>query len=285
MKYEYQEHGVTKGSELFLSTPSHLAEALFFYLHRCGRFVCTSEYRIDRQNFNNYFLFYVERGSMHIEDAGRSYTAQEGDMGIINCHMPHVYAALQTPTIFSWIHFSGSNAQAFYEHIAHRNQSVFHLPKSSPVPKHLHELIALHRQDDLPSETDISLRLHHLLSELLFIEDHDDNTHSISNPLLEQALQYIRCHYCDDIGVQDIANHVGLSPYHFSRLFKHSVGYSPHEYIVLLRLNAAKSLLKSTNDSIEEIADQVGYEYATSFSAAFTKKVGMTPKKFRDMPI
>lgn len=284
MEYEFQERGVSRGSELFLSTPSKLAESLFFYLHRCGRFVCTPEYQIRRDNFNNYFLFYVEKGKMHIENEGRSYIAQEGDMGIINCHLPHCYEAIEEPTIFRWIHFSGSNTFQFYEHIVQRNQAVFRLPEKSSAVDNLDWLLAMHRHQDIVPEPEVSVYIHSILCELLFIAG-ADHAQNMRNPLIEQALSYIRQHYQEPLEVKDIASEVNLSLYHFARLFKQEVGYSPHEYIVIMRMNAAKKLLKSTDLSVAEIAARVGYEYSTSFTSVFTKKVGSTPKKFRDMLI
>lgn len=285
MLYQYQEHGVSTGSELFLSTPSKLAEELFFYLHRCGRFVCTPDYKIIRQNFNNYLLFFVEKGRMHIENEGRTYIANEGDMGFINCHLPHAYIALDDPSIFVWVHFSGSNTQNFYEHIVRRSQAVFPLPSKSAVKGKLEQLINLHRKQKRPFEADVSSYLHSMLCELLFISSDNVTKDNMRNPSIEKALRYIRKHYREPIEVLDVARKVNLSLHHFSRLFKLNVGYSPHEYIVLLKLNEAKNLLKSTELSVEQVAFTVGYEYATSFTAVFTRKVGITPKKFRDMLI
>ena len=68
-------------------------------------------------------------------------------------------------------------------------------------------------------------------------------------------------------------------------IFKEEVGYTPHEYITMLRINRAKELLKSTDFPMSEIALRVGYEYPTSFTAVFQKKVGVTPREFRKMPI
>lgn len=50
-------------------------------------------------------------------------------------------------------------------------------------------------------------------------------------------------------------------------------------------MNRAKILLKETQNSITEIAAEVGYGYDTSFAAAFRSRTGMSPRQFRKMPI
>ena len=289
MLYEFKEYGVSRGSELFLSTQSRLAESLFFYLHRCGRFVCTREYKIIRDNFNSYLLFYIEKGSMKIENEGKTYIAQVGDMGLINCHFPHAYIALEEGTVFVWAHFDGSNTQQFYEQIVQRSHAVFHLAAQNNLKENLDAILELHRRGDSLSgvliEPEVSIRLHCILCGLLFVTEEENGKADIRNNTIEKAIRYMRQNYRSPIEVKEIADEVGLSLFHFSRIFKQEVGCSPHEFMVILRINKAKNLLKTTELSIAEIALQLGYEYPTSFVSAFSKRVGLTPKKFRDTPI
>ena len=72
-----------------------------------------------------------------------------------------------------------------------------------------------------------------------------------------------------------------MSPYYFSRLFKRCLQQSPHEYILTLRLDKAKYLLTSTNQTIAEISQEVGFLSDTGFINAFKNRVGISPGKFR----
>ena len=291
MIYHHQERGVEEGSRLFLSTPSKIAESVLFYLHRCGHFVCSREYAVVRNNYNNFFVFCVDEGRMKIVNEGKTYIAEKGDVGIINCHVPHAYYSLTDQTVYKFLHFSGSNSHDFYRHIRERSPVVFSVSKDSVITKDIHWLLAFHQEMEdkgiqkVP-EDQVSSRLHDILCAMLFQASEKGYTINPSRkPVIEQAVSYIREHYMEPMEVNVLADLVNVSRYHFSRMFKEEVGYSPHEYITLLRINRAKELLKSTDLPMSEIAFRVGYEYSTSFTAVFQKKVGVTPREFRKMPI
>lgn len=75
-----------------------------------------------------------------------------------------------------------------------------------------------------------------------------------------------------------------MSQYHFSRKFKRECGYSPHEYIIITRINRAMYLLKTTDLPIKTISQDVGYEHVTTFSALFMNRIGLSPSDFRKYP-
>ena len=72
-----------------------------------------------------------------------------------------------------------------------------------------------------------------------------------------------------------------LSQFHFSRLFKQSLGLSPYQYLIEQRIERAKQLLKETNQSILDIALNCGYNSHSHLSKQFRQVTGMTPKAYR----
>jgi AraC family transcriptional regulator len=80
-----------------------------------------------------------------------------------------------------------------------------------------------------------------------------------------------------------LAAQVGLSPFHFSRAFRRSMGIPPHAYHVKLRIDHAQALLSGTNHTVTEIALAVGYESSQAFARAFLRQLGCTPSAFRRM--
>ena len=73
----------------------------------------------------------------------------------------------------------------------------------------------------------------------------------------------------------------GLAERTFKRRFREATGMSPLEYAHTLRLEEAKQLLESTDQAIEAVAAEVGYEESGFFSRLFRRKVGLTPAQYR----
>lgn len=92
--------------------------------------------------------------------------------------------------------------------------------------------------------------------------------------LMEQRLAEPFC-------LGDLAQAIGLSEYHFSRLFKRATGRSPSQYFIQLRMARARQLLIETERSIIDVGLEVGYGSASHFSQVFRREVGVVPSHYR----
>lgn len=99
---------------------------------------------------------------------------------------------------------------------------------------------------------------------------------------IEQAKKYISEHYAENITLNDVANSIDLNSSYFSNLFKSEEGINFSDYLLETRMKMARKLLRDPTLKIYEIGCKVGYEDAVSFGRAFKKKVGMSPKEYRD---
>jgi AraC family transcriptional regulator len=95
------------------------------------------------------------------------------------------------------------------------------------------------------------------------------------------VLHYIEEHLAQEISLSTLASLAQLSPYHFLRTFKESFGVTPHRYHVQQRIERAKQLLADRNLSLLQIAIDLGFAEASSFSLAFRKMACMTPSAYR----
>ncbi|MCG8501186.1 MAG: AraC family transcriptional regulator, partial [Firmicutes bacterium] len=93
--------------------------------------------------------------------------------------------------------------------------------------------------------------------------------------------KYILENFNKDISLQDAANYVNLSPGYFSRFFSGEMGETFTDYIIKLRIEHAKELIKASNFKIYEIAEMVGYENQHYFSRIFKKVTGLTPQQYK----
>ncbi|WP_197036096.1 helix-turn-helix domain-containing protein [Fischerella sp. PCC 9605] len=97
---------------------------------------------------------------------------------------------------------------------------------------------------------------------------------------MQQAIDYIQAHLAEDISLETIATEVGMSRYYFCRLFKQSTGMSPYQYLLKCRIERAKVLLLQGQQSITDIAIQVGFANQSQFGRHFKRFTGVTPKQF-----
>lgn len=98
--------------------------------------------------------------------------------------------------------------------------------------------------------------------------------------LFEEVSGFIKRHF-SDITISDLMNRFHFQEDYFNRLIKGKTGLTYSEYLQQVRLNEAEHLLRSTDRSIEQIADDVGYHNKGYFYKLFKAKFGMTPSKFR----
>lgn len=102
-----------------------------------------------------------------------------------------------------------------------------------------------------------------------------------NDALIKPLLEYIRHNYQKDISLDDLAECVKMHPNYVCTLFKKHIGQSYLYCLHKERLHAAKKLLKETNLTITEIAQQVGYNSVSQFARIFRKYEALSPSDFR----
>lgn len=99
--------------------------------------------------------------------------------------------------------------------------------------------------------------------------------------IVTQAAEYIETHFGEDLSLVKLSAHVHLSPTYLSRIFKKKMGMGFSEYVMQVRLKAARYRLRNSSDSIEQIAEVLGFSSSSYFSSAFRKAEGATPSEYR----
>jgi AraC family transcriptional regulator len=98
---------------------------------------------------------------------------------------------------------------------------------------------------------------------------------------IERAKEYITTNFTNDISLTEIAAYCYVSPFHFSRIFKVFTAYSPHQFLLNIRLKNAEMLLKNSSKPIADIAWSCGFNSIEHFSYAFRQKYKSAPAKMR----
>ena len=113
------------------------------------------------------------------------------------------------------------------------------------------------------------------------IEEEKKYTPTAQEKLIFPAIEMLSHKFTDNsLSVSSLSKECGISEAYFRRIFTNKYGVSPKEYIINLRINYAKNLLKYGELSIEETAISCGFTEACHFSREFKKRTGISPKKF-----
>lgn len=102
---------------------------------------------------------------------------------------------------------------------------------------------------------------------------------------IANAKDYIDKHYMDDISLDELAALSSLSPYHFIREFSKCLGKTPNKYLNERRIQESKTLLKSTNLSMLDIANEIGFSSSSYFTQRFKSLEGITPIEYRNTKV
>ena len=101
---------------------------------------------------------------------------------------------------------------------------------------------------------------------------------------IQKAVSFVDDNYRTDISRDAASGLAGMSPSHFSRIFRKVVGMSYQEYVNRKRIAKAKELLRTSPQGIAEIAAYVGFADNTGFGRIFKKVTGYTPSAYRKGP-
>jgi AraC family transcriptional regulator len=105
---------------------------------------------------------------------------------------------------------------------------------------------------------------------------------SLTSTKLNQVVDYIHTYLDRNPSLVELAALVNLSACHFVKVFKVSMGVTPHQYLLACRIKKAQQLLHQKSLSLAEISLQVGFHDQSRFTSVFRKRVGFTPKQYRD---
>ncbi len=96
----------------------------------------------------------------------------------------------------------------------------------------------------------------------------------------QQVVEYIHEHLSHSLTIAELASVAGMSPYHFTRSFKQTIGLSPHQYVLWSRVERAKNLLLQGEETLSALATHLGFADQSHFTRSFKRFTGVTPQAF-----
>ena len=272
------EAGVLAESERYITFPSDFARENLFFMDQCGHYYMDRHYLISRSAPKEirFLIMYMIKGSLSLVTSSGDYTVSENEVAIVDTRNYHIYAANCHSEMY-WIGFDGWISDRMVTEIC-RYGNVFIPGTPSHTLDPLREILhAFHEQIPLDEEV-ISAYIHLILSDLLQCARMKSSKKDV---MILKAAQYIQMHYSEQITLDQLADMACLNPSYFSTKFKKIMGMSPKEYILNTRMRAAKILLQDTNQTVQQVAANTGFQYDAYFSNYFRRKMGLTPGEWR----
>lgn len=211
-----------------------------------------------------------------------------GDVVIIPANVSH---QVEWETPGSWI-MLGIETKIFnrtlYETVDPDNQEVIpHFAHSDPLVYQLGLKLKAEVESGglgsrLYADAIANLLSVHLLQNYATSKPQIKNySHGLPPYKLQRVIEYINEHLEQSIGLTELGQVINMSPSYFSRLFKQSTGFSPHQYLIRCRVKRARELLKQRNLTIAEVAYEVGFANQAHLNYHFKRLIGITPKEMQ----
>jgi len=246
-------------------------------------------------------IIYIKKGTGTVQVGFTSYTAHEGDIYLVlPGHLHGLRGIFQNRMEYENIIFdmsflgSGSVDLCSQKYLQPVISEKIHLPAYIGKNHPLYTAIAscLDASDRLcasrPAGYELGVKGHMLLlfSFLMQLSDsdgkNDENKFNQKDvEKLKTVLARIEAGYSKKLTVASMAGECGYSASHFMRWFKEVTGTGFTAYLIEYRLGRAAHALRSSHDTVLEIAGQTGFDNLSNFNRLFRKRFGMTPGQFR----
>lgn len=268
----------------FLRPPiSDFAKQNLFHMQAFSIFSYKKGSFTKRHKYPSFLLLYTYEGSARLEYMGKKSVLNPFDGCLIDCRCPHIYTAL-TDWKVAVLHFDGPLASHMYEELVKTGSVLFHEPVTGHFHQMLEELLNIYNSPSLQRDLRAAHRIEGMLLHVLVSASNIALVKGEVPFSVQKAMKYMEDHYTEAISLEDLAGFTFTDKYRLSREFKRYTGFSPYDYLLRLRINQARILLKTTTLPVVKIAHMVGIHDINNFNYLFKKRMQATPTAYRISP-
>ena len=238
------------------------------------------------RTLDEYQLLYQPEGEGVFRSAHLPETKiKTGDIFLLFPGEWHTYHPLGTKGWKSyWIGFKGKNMDDRVKAgFLSPEKPIYHVGYSNEIISLYEEAYKTAQEEAAYAQQTMAGIVNHLIGKVYSLERNIIlNKDSKHVDIINRARLRIRESLEDTLTIQEIAQELGISYSSFRKLFKEHTGFAPALYQQTLKLQRAKELLSTTDESIKEIAYRLNFESPDYFSAKFKSQTGMKPSDFRN---
>lgn len=249
---------------------------------QCGWEKCTQLHTFGPASRDHYLIHYIVDGKGTFKNSSGEYTLAKGQGFLITPGETTLYKAdPDEPWEYYWVGFKGVDA----EHLLSlcslcTEQPIIKFDRTDEILQYFTDMFAAYNKS-LAREYSMLGSLYLILAS--FMSQIKPRTFTSSNIriYLNTAIEYVSNNYAYDINVARLATYIGIDRTYLYRIFKDSLNISPEQYILKVRMTKAANLLKTTDDSVLQIALSTGFKDISHFSTVFKRFFLVTPTSYR----
>ena len=256
-----------------------------FVFERCNRIAEDKDCAIPSHYHNLFEVYYIESGNCSYFIDNKAYHLEPGDIilipeGIIHNTLYKEHTSSTRLLVNCTRRYIPRSAEAIFSknNYLYRNHDI-----SGELLEILKQIEKEFSSCDTFSDDAMRSYMHLFFIKMSRNENQYDEKNSQSS-YIEEAIDYIQKNLSSEIFLSDIAKHFSVSTEHFSRKFKKETGFGFCEYVNLLRLKRAESLLKhQENMTVSQVAAECGFSDSNYFSVKFKKMYNISPRALQKL--
>lgn len=227
----------------------------------------------------SYIIHYIISGTGVFYCGTNKHVLKKGQMFVIFPGTVVKYQAdIKDPWHYAWVVFNGEEAKEVFGHMGVSPRSPIITVEDDKKTVDLIRRMPSERRGVLSEDLRFSALLYELMSVLTESASEDKS----ENAYINAATRYVRAHYPEELTVEQISSHVGISRKYLFAIFKNNLGISPKDYLMDYRIKKACELLEDKSLSIGNVAYSVGYTDQLTFSRMFKKRMGISPTEYKE---
>lgn len=227
-------------------------------------------------------LIYCTQGQGWVYDTQRIIPVHTGDLILCDVGSDHGYGTdAAQPWSIDWLHFDGALAERMANELAYTGTCIQYSapPETGSMLQRILTLLQGHPNQLQYSAANTYLQT--MLYEIVLYHDQLTAPAQKQTALIENAIDYMESHLHEQCTLDQVSYHVGMSKYHFSRLFKAEKDYAPMAFFNRMKMQAACHLLIQGNRNVQEVSRMLGYASPYYFSDLFKRHIGIPPKRYQ----
>ncbi|MBP1039573.1 helix-turn-helix transcriptional regulator [Vagococcus sp. BWB3-3] len=233
----------------------------------------------------NIEMLYIMEGTASITSNGEKIIAKVGDIVVINSNHLHSIQSLTPVCSYYCLIIDHEHSQSLGFDTTNNRFSNITIDKEI---KNIFNLIIneMLNRKNYYKKASVALcttMLILLFRNLWLSQNTEINDSNSKTSIVKQSISYINEHYRERIQINDICATIGISKFHFCRIFKEVTQKTVNEYLMSLRIHQARFLLIEKNASVAEAAEATGFNSDSYFSKCYKKVLGVLPSKERSI--